>query len=113
MEKKIVEQSFLNGKQFGDRLAELRLQKDISARDMSLSMGQNSSYINHIENQRVYPSMESFFYICEFLNISPFEFFNLEINYPIKINKIIKNLAHLSEQDLDFFDSICETMIEK
>ena len=42
--------SFLNDTQFGDRLAELRNQHNISARELSLSIGQNSHYINHIEN---------------------------------------------------------------
>ena len=34
---------------FHKRLAELRTQKGVSARDMSLSLGQSESYINKIE----------------------------------------------------------------
>lgn len=63
-------------KDFGDRLAELRTERNISARDMSISMGQSVSYINQIENHLNYPSMSSFFYICEFLKITPKEFFS-------------------------------------
>ena len=37
---------------FAKRLSELRIQKGVSARDMSLSLGQNSGYINHIENRQ-------------------------------------------------------------
>ncbi|MCR5669239.1 MAG: helix-turn-helix transcriptional regulator, partial [Lachnospiraceae bacterium] len=37
-------------KEFSERLSKLRLQKGISARDMSLSLGQSPSYINNIEN---------------------------------------------------------------
>ena len=36
---------------FAERLTDLRIQKGVSARDMSLSMGQTSSYINNIENK--------------------------------------------------------------
>ena len=36
---------------FSRRLAQLRAQKGVSAREMSLAIGQNSSYINRIENQ--------------------------------------------------------------
>lgn len=61
-----------------DRLAELRMQKGISARDMSLSLGQANNYINTIENKKSLPSMQSFFYICEFLNVTPQEFFDGE-----------------------------------
>lgn len=35
---------------FAKRLAELRLLKGISARDMSLSLGQSANYINAIES---------------------------------------------------------------
>ena len=34
---------------FYRRIAELRAQKGVSARDMSLSLGQSESYINKIE----------------------------------------------------------------
>ena len=40
---------FIN-EQFHKRLAELRTQADVSARDMSLSLGQSESYISNIEN---------------------------------------------------------------
>ena len=60
---------------FPQRLAQLRMKKGVSARDMSLSIGQANNYINSIENKKTMPSMQSFFYICEFLNITPQEFF--------------------------------------
>ena len=47
-----------------ERIAQLRLQKGVSARDMSLSLGQSESYINKIENRRTLPSMAGFLYIC-------------------------------------------------
>lgn len=45
---------------FYRRIAELRTQKGVSARDMSLSLGQSESYINKIENRRTLPSMTGF-----------------------------------------------------
>lgn len=65
-------------KDFSQRLSKLRINKGVSARDMSLSIGQSPSYINNIETGISYPSMTAFFYICEFLNITPMEFFDLE-----------------------------------
>ncbi len=59
---------------FSDRIAELRLQKNVSAREMSLALGQNESYINRIENKKSFPSMQVFFYICEYLDVTPKEF---------------------------------------
>ena len=53
------------------RLAKLREQKGVSAREMSLAIGQNPSYINRIENGKAFPSMQVFFYICEYLGVTP------------------------------------------
>ena len=58
---------------FYQRISELRIQRGVSARDMSLSLGQSESYINKIENKRTLPSMAGFFYICDYLNITPQE----------------------------------------
>ena len=49
-----------------NRIAQLRMQKNVSARDMSLSLGQNNSYINQIENKKALPSLQGLFYICEY-----------------------------------------------
>ena len=61
-------------KNFADRLRSLRNEKKISAREMSLELGQNVNYINYIENGKHLPSMQGFFLICEYLNIQPSEF---------------------------------------
>lgn len=45
---------------FSERLAKLRIKAGVSARDMSLSMGQNLRYINKIENRQNFPSMSGF-----------------------------------------------------
>lgn len=93
--------SFLEYTQFGDRLAKLRVQSDISARDLSLSIGQNSHYINHIENYQSYPTMQTFFYICEYLKITPSQFFNLEIDYPEQINILLEHANQMSSENLN------------
>ena len=46
---------------FQKRVAELRNQKGVSARDMSLPLGQSESYISKNENGRAFPSMQVFF----------------------------------------------------
>ena len=64
--------------EFAVRLSKLRIKKGVSARDMSLSIGQNAGYINNIETGKALPSMSGFFYICEYLGISPSEFFDTD-----------------------------------
>lgn len=80
---------------FAERLTDLRIQKGVSARDMSLSMGQTSSYINNIENKSNLPSMKTFFCICEYLEITPLDFFNYDDESPLISNKIIQEIRLL------------------
>ena len=86
---------------FVERLIELRNQKGISARDMSISLGQSESYINKIENKRAMPSMTGFFYICEYLGISPNEFFNIESAAPQKEKELFKAFNKLTAQQME------------
>lgn len=78
-------------KEFQTRLAKLREQKGVSARDMSLSIGQNPGYINNIETGKALPSMSGFFYICEFLQLEPKDFFDIEARNPETLNALIKD----------------------
>ena len=48
-------------KTIGARVAQLRTAKGVSARDMSLSIGQGQAYIHNIENGKTMPSMKGFF----------------------------------------------------
>jgi len=85
---------------FAIRLSKLRMQKGVSARDMSLSIGQNPGYINGIENGKSMPSMTTFFFICEYLEISPAEFFSTEQNNPQMIKRIMNYLQRLDDKKL-------------
>lgn len=78
-----------------ERLAKLRTRKGVSARDMSLSLGQANNYINNIENKKSFPSMQAFFYICEYLGITPQEFFDEENSYPDQLSEIMRDLKKL------------------
>ena len=86
---------------FAERLTELRMEKGVSARDMSLSLGQSESYINKIENRRSLPSMAGFFYICDYLDVSPREFFDTESRSPTKVAAILAALGKLPSTKAD------------
>lgn len=91
----------MDEKAFSLRLAQLREKKGVSARDMSLSIGQNPGYINNIESGKSMPSLSGFFYICEYLQITPSDFFNTEIQNPSKLNEIAKDLERLNDKQLE------------
>ncbi|MBP5470470.1 MAG: helix-turn-helix transcriptional regulator [Candidatus Riflebacteria bacterium] len=98
---------------FSNRLIKLRNQKGVSARDMSLSIGQNPGYINNIETGKALPSMANFFYICDYLNITPKEFFDTESNRPEEIRIIEKNLKKLSPDLLKSLNVLINNLAEK
>ena len=98
---------------FSLRLARLRSEMSVSARDMSLALGQNPGYINSIESGKALPSMAMFFYICDYLHISPEEFFATENNSPAKTKKILKYLSHLDQESLDSVAIIVEKLAKK
>lgn len=93
------------------RLTQLRLQHGVSARDMSLSLGQNSGYINNIECGKALPSMSVFLYICDYFHISPKDFFELDNPNPKKISEIVENLKKLDEDQLNNISAIVKGLV--
>ena len=85
---------------FYKRLTALKERKGVSAREMSTGLGQNPAYINKIENRKALPSLEGFFYICDYFNLTPKEFFDDGINYPLDMAEIVKDLQALSPDQL-------------
>lgn len=103
----------MNEELFSRRLAQLRIKSGLSARDMSLSLGQNPGYINTIENGKAFPTMANFFYICEFLHISPKEFFDTDSENPKKIQDLTEQLKLLDERQIDAIANLVESLMHK
>lgn len=102
----------MDEKDFSLRLAQLREKKGVSARDMSLSMGQNAGYINNIESGKSMPSLTGIFYICEYLDITPSEFFDLESENPAKLTGILADLKRLDDRQLDTIARLIKDIIK-
>ena len=82
------------------RLAQLRNKKGVSARDMSLSIGQNAGYINNIESGKSLPGL------------TPDEFFDYKSQNPEKLSALIEDLKHLDDKQLDSISSIVKGLIK-
>ena len=95
------------------RITQLRMQKGISARDMSLSLGQNESYINKIENKKALPSLQGLFYICEHLGITPQEFFDQGSQCPAQLSVLIEDLKKLDAKALEGVSIIVQELLRK
>lgn len=95
-----------------ERIAQLRTQKNVSARDMSLSLGLNESYITHIENKQSLPSMQVFFYICEYFGITPNEFFDEENKSPEQLSELINNIKKLDLETLSSLNVLVKKLAQ-
>lgn len=84
---------------FAKRISELRQQKGVSAREMSLSLGQSESYINKIENKKSFPSLLGFFYICEYLDITPKDFFDFDNVDPNITKELLDEIRKLDYKE--------------
>ena len=98
---------------FALRLSALRQQKGVSAREMSLALGQNTNYINRIENGKNYPSMQSFFYICEYLGVTSQEFFEEKNAAPTRLNDLIVKLKRLTPSQLATVNAVVDELAPK
>lgn len=98
---------------FVTRLTELRLQHNVSARDMSLSLGQNAGYINNIESGKALPSMTVFFYICDYFNITPAEFFETDNPNPKEISLVVEDLKRLDKESFSHIAAIIKKLAKK
>lgn len=100
----------MDQERFIKRLVQLRMNKGVSARDMSLSIGQSQSYINNIENGVNYPSMGTFFYLCDYLGVTPKEFFDLDAANPAKEQKLLEAARNLSDEHLDHLIALAQAL---
>lgn len=103
----------MDEKDFSLRLAKLRENKGVSARDMSLSIGQNPGYINNIESGKSMPSLAGIFYICEYLEITPSELFDLDTRNPTKLNDIFNDLKLLNDKQLSLVSALVKEILNK
>ena len=80
---------------------------------MSLSIGQNPGYINNIESGKAMPSMSGFFYICEYLQITPKDFFDTDAGNPEKLNCLLDDLKRLNDKQLDAVTAVVSEIAKK
>ena len=95
------------------RSARLRIKKKVSAREMSLAIGQNPNYINHIENGNAAPSLSGLLYICDYLGITVSEFFDFDSANPAKLSKINEYLKKLNDEQLSAVENLVKNLAEK
>lgn len=107
-----MEQDKTLDERFAERLAQLRMAKGVSARDMSLSIGQSAGYINNIETKKNLPSMTGFFYICEYLSITPQEFFDFDMQSPQQLDELMGYLKKLDSKQIEHLTEFVKGLVK-
>ncbi|MEG0048113.1 MAG: helix-turn-helix transcriptional regulator [Clostridia bacterium] len=97
-------------KDFALRLSALRQAKNVTARDMSISLGQSHNFINNIESGKNFPTMLNFFLICEFLGVTAQEFFNYGNANSLAMSEVISNLEQLNKKQFDNIASVIKDL---
>ena len=95
------------------QLERLRQQKKVSQRDMSLSIGQSAGYISKIASRHNMPSMATFFWICDYLEVHPKDFFDEQLENPAIIKNIHSLLPKLNEGQLKCLELIMKDLIKR
>lgn len=87
-------------KYISQRITELRIKKGIAEHRMSLDLGHSRSYMQSISSGRALPSMTEFLAICDYLDVSPKDFFDESNPNPPLLEEIDKKIRHFSDDDL-------------
>ena len=83
-----------------NRITQLRLNRGISEYQLSYDLGHSRSYINNISSGKSLPSLNEFFAICDYFNITPVEFFDSDHSDPELLVKATEEIKTLDENDL-------------
>ncbi|MBR5739514.1 MAG: helix-turn-helix transcriptional regulator [Lachnospiraceae bacterium] len=98
---------------FRNRVTELRMSRNVSEYEMSLSIGRCRGYIQGISSGRTMPSMYGFFRICDYLNISPSDFFDPAKKASPEESLLNDYLVRLPESDVNFLLNTAAFLVEK
>lgn len=96
-----------------ERITQLRMQKGVSEYKMSYDLGHSRSYINNISSGKALPSMCEFLAICDYFEISPIAFFDMETENPHQTQTLINAVKQLSPQDQVLVSAVIARLLAK
>lgn len=92
------------------RISQLRILKEVSAREMSFTLGQNGSYINKIENGRALPSLCVLSDICDYFGITIQQFFEEDVAYSPELTELFETLSTMDREMIVHFAAMAKAM---
>ncbi|MBR1757260.1 MAG: helix-turn-helix transcriptional regulator [Lachnospiraceae bacterium] len=92
------------------RITELRKKKGVSEYKMSLDLGHSKGYIQSISSGKASPSIREFLNICEYLGVTPKDFFDFDLEEPMLIERIQELSRKMSKSDLEALIVVAERL---
>ena len=83
-----------------ERITQLRLSKGVSEYQMSYELGHSRSYIYNLSSGKALPPMAEVLAICDYLGVTPSQFFEETTDDPILLRSAIDELRKVSKDDL-------------
>lgn len=95
-----------------ERITQLRIKKGISEYQMSYDLGHSRGYVYNISSGKALPPLKEFFAICDFLGITPQQFFDGSTQHPELIQKAVEGMKRLDESDILMLLGIINRMLQ-
>lgn len=96
-----------------NRISELRTKKGVSEYKMSMDLGHSKSYIQSISSGKALPSFSEFLFICDYLGVTPKEFFDADTKEPQLVCKLTELAKNLTTDDLAALITMAERLADK
>ena len=83
-----------------ERITSLRMKKGVSKYKMSYDLGKSRGYIYNISSGKSLPPMKEFLSICDYLEVTPQQFFDSDTKHPELVQKALLSMKDLNESDM-------------
>jgi len=83
-----------------NRITELRLKKGVSEYQMGYDLGHSRSYMYNISSGKSLPPLPEFLEICDYLGVTPSQFFDSSVENPALLQTAINELKKLNDDDI-------------
>jgi transcriptional regulator with XRE-family HTH domain len=103
----------MDSKFIQERISFLRTKKGVSEYKMSLDLGHSKGYIQSISSGKSFPSVPELLYICDYLGVTPKEFFDEESNEPQLVHELYTLTKDMSEEDLTVLINTAKRLNDK
>jgi transcriptional regulator with XRE-family HTH domain len=89
------------------------MEKGVSEYRMSTDIGRSKNYVQSITSGRSLPSMSEFLYMCEYLGVTPRDFFDENLRNPALLQEAIDALKLLDSEDISLVLSTIKRLQKK